>query len=52
LINDKKVLDWLDANDMKYLFDIIQEEGRRRIVKKTPHFSGTANKNYEDATTE
>ena len=40
LIEDRKIFDWLDAKDIKYLFDILQEEGRRRVVKKTPKFSG------------
>lgn len=52
LKNDEGILEWLDAKDMQYLLDIIQEEGRRRIVKKTPKFSGTEEKKYEDKTEE
>lgn len=40
LIEDKIVLDWLDAIDMHHLFKMIQEEGRRRVLKKTGYFSG------------
>lgn len=37
--NDETLLDWLDAKDLKYLFGLLQEEGRRRVVKKTGKFS-------------
>lgn len=34
-IEDGIVLDWLDAEDMRHLFGMIQEEGRRRVLMKT-----------------
>jgi hypothetical protein len=37
--NDETLLDWLDAKELKYLFGLLQEEGRRRVVKKTGKFS-------------
>ena len=35
LLEDGIVLDWLDAEDMRHLFGMIQEEGRRRVLQKT-----------------
>lgn len=33
------ILDWLDADDMRHLFGMIQEEGRRRVLKKTGKYT-------------
>lgn len=38
--NDAIILDWLDADDMQHLFKMIQEEGRRRVLKKTGTYQG------------
>lgn len=35
ILEDGIVLDWLDAEDMRHLFGMIQEEGRRRVLQKT-----------------
>lgn len=45
---DETVLDWLDAKDLKYLFGLLQEEGRRRVVKKTGKFSGNVDELSEE----
>mgnify|MGYP006967345931 CR=1 FL=1 len=35
-------LDWLDKTEINYLLSLLQEEGRRRVLKKIGTFKGGA----------